>query len=162
MAATDSVRPDDEALEEYARLVLRIGTGFEHGQDLVVWASVDHVPLVRALARVAYGLGARSVETIYSDDQLTRAQVLYSDDEFLGFTPPWLVGHVEDIDERRAALVNVMSPDFEAVADLDGAKIAKAQKRAFRQAIGRSTDANLVPWVVVAYPSDTWARRVLF
>jgi aminopeptidase len=161
MADAEGLRPDDEALEEYARLVLRVGSSFEHGRDLAIWASVEHVPFVRALARVAYQLGARSVETLYSDDQLTRAQVLYAEDEFLGYTAPWYVRHIDDLDARRAALVNVFSPDFDAVADLDGARIAKAERREFRQAIGRSTDANQITWTVIAYPTEVWARRVL-
>jgi aminopeptidase len=161
MGETEAVRPDDDALDEYARLVLRVGSGFERGQDLALWASVEHAPLVWALARVAYQLGARSVETLDSDDQLMRAQVLHAEDEFLGYTAPWLVAHVEDLDSRRAALVSVHAPNFEAVEGLDGARIAKAERRELREAVGRSTDANLVPWTVVAYPTDSWARRVL-
>jgi aminopeptidase len=161
VADADGFRPGDEALEEYARLVLTMGLSFEHGQNLVIWATVNHVPFVRALARVAYQLGARSVEPLYSDEELTRAQVLYGEDEFLGYTPPWQVEHVEGLDARRAALVSVFSPNFEAVADLDGARIAKAERREFRQAIGRSTDANEIVWTVVAYPTEVWAHRVL-
>src|SRR5262249_3012226 len=115
-------------------------SNLRHGQDVAVWASVDHVPLVRAIARAAYREGARSVETFYNDDQLARAQVLYAEDEFLGFTPPWQVAHLEDLDERRAALISVNSPDLDAVAGLDGTRIAKAERREFRQAVGRSTD----------------------
>ena len=161
MEETGGVRPDDEALDEYARLVLRVGSNLAHGQDLVVWASVEDIPLVRALARVAYQLGARSVETLYSDDQLKRAQVLYAEEEFLGFTAPWLISHIEDADERRAALISVHSPNFEATEGLDAARITKAERREYRLAIGRSIDANLVPWTVVAYPTESWARRVL-
>src|SRR5262249_855282 len=142
--------PSDEELEEYARLVLRVGAGFERGQDLVLWRSVEHVPFVRAFARVAYQEGARSVETLYSDDQLRRAEVLYGQEEFLGFTAPWEVAHVEDLDERRVALVNIFSPDFDATAGLPGERVAKAEKREFRQAIGRSTDANEIAWTVIA------------
>jgi len=154
-------RVSDEALEEYARLVLRVGSGFERGQDLALWVSVDHVPFVRAFARVAYQEGARSVETLYSDDQLLRAEVLYGADKFLGFTPPWLVAHVDDLDERRVALVNVFSPDFEATAGLPGARVTRAEKREFRRAVSRSTDSNMVAWTVVSYPTESWARRVL-
>jgi aminopeptidase len=159
--ATEGFRPDDEALEEYARLVLSVGSNLRHGQDVVVWASVEHVPFVRAIARVAYRQGARSVEVLYSDDQLTRAQVLHSEEQFLGFTPPWEVAHVEDMDARRVALISVKSPNFEAVEGLDGARITRAEQREFRHAVRRSTDANLITWTVVAYPTESWARRVL-
>src|SRR5262249_22530078 len=103
---------------------------------------------------------ARSVETLYSDDELMRAEVLYGEEEFLGFTPPWLVAHVDDLDERRAALVSVFSPDFEATDGLPGARVTRGEKRQFRQAVSRSTDANMVPWTVVGYPTESWARRV--
>jgi aminopeptidase len=159
--ATEGFRPDDEALEEYARLVLSVGSNLRHGQDVVVWASVEHVPFVRAIARVAYRQGARSVEVLYSDDQLTRAQVLHSEEQFLGFTPPWEVAHVEDMDARRVALISVKSPNFEAVEGLEGARITRAEQREFRHAVRRSTDANLITWTVVAYPTESWARRVL-
>jgi len=160
MGGTVEWHPSDEQLEEYARLVLRVGSSFERGQDLVIWPSVDHIPFVRALARVAYQEGARSVEPLYSDDQMLRAQVLHGEEEFLGFTPPWQIAHVEDLDERRVALVNVFSPNFEATEGLPGERIAKAEKREFRQAIGKSTDANVIAWTVIAYPTESWARRV--
>jgi aminopeptidase len=161
MAGTVEWHPSDEQLDEYARLVLRVGSSFERGQDLVIWPSVEHVPFVRSLARVAYQEGARSVETLYSDDQLLREQVLYGEEEFLGFTPPWQIAHIEDLDERRAALVNVFSPNFEATDGLPGERVANAEKREFRQAIGKSTDANVIAWTVIAYPTESWARRVL-
>jgi len=153
--------PSDEELEEYARLVLRVGSGFERGQDLVIWPSVEHVPLVRTLAQVAYQEGARSVETLYSDDQVKRAQVLYCEEEYLGFTAPWEVAHVEDLDERRVALVNIFSPDFDATVGLPGERVARAEKREFRHAIVKSTDAKSIAWTVIAYPTAGWARRVL-
>jgi aminopeptidase len=157
----DAQQPSDESLEEYARLVLRIGSSFERGRDLVVWASVADTPLARAFARVAYQEGARSVEVLYSDDYLTRAEVLYAEDESLGWTPPWLVAHVEDLDARRVALVSMRSADFEAVEGLSGERLARAEPRELRQAIARSTDLNEVTWTVVANATPSWARRVL-
>ena len=153
--------PSDESLEEYARLVLRIGSSFERGRDLVVWASVGDTPLARAFARVAYQEGARSVEVLYSDDYVTRAEVLYAEDGSLGWTPPWQVAHVQDLDERRVALISVRSADFEAVEGLSGERLAQAERRELRQAIARSTDLNEVTWTVVANATPSWARRVL-
>jgi aminopeptidase len=161
MPEADVWRPDDEELEEYARLVLRVGSNLEPGQDVVVWASVEHVELVRAIARVAYQQGARSVEPFFSDDQLTRAKVLFAEDEFLGYTPPWHIAHLEDLDARRGVLISIRSPNFESVAGLDGARITKAEPRAFSEAIGRSTDANLTPWTLITHPTESWARRIL-
>ena len=63
--------------------------------------------------------------------------------------------------QRRVALVNVVSPNFEATDGLPGERVAKAEKREFRQAIGKSTDANVIAWTVIAYPTESWARRVL-
>jgi leucyl aminopeptidase (aminopeptidase T) len=60
-------------LEEYARLSLRVGVDLEPGQDVTIHAYVEHAPLVRAIARVAYAEGARWVDTHYIDLYVRRA-----------------------------------------------------------------------------------------
>ena len=76
-------------LEEYARLALRVGVNIEHGQDVTILAYIEHAPLVRALARVAYAEGARRVDANYVDLHLRRAKVELAPDEAVGWTPAW-------------------------------------------------------------------------
>src|SRR3989442_6141923 len=61
-------------LEEYARLALRVGVNVKQGQDVTVLAYVEHAPLVRAVARVAYELGANRVDASYLDLHVRRAK----------------------------------------------------------------------------------------
>ena len=53
-------------LEEYARLALRVGVNVEKGQDVTILCYVEHAPLARAIARVAYAEGARRVDVTTS------------------------------------------------------------------------------------------------
>jgi leucyl aminopeptidase (aminopeptidase T) len=57
----------EQELEEYARLALRVGLNLQRGQGLSLLSYVEHAPLVCAIARVAYGEGARRVEPLYVD-----------------------------------------------------------------------------------------------
>ena len=49
-------------LEEYARLIVRVGLNLEDGQDVIVSAEIQHAPLARAIAEVGYAEGARLVD----------------------------------------------------------------------------------------------------
>ena len=96
MVSTVDWHPSDEQLEEYARLVLRVGSSFERGQDLVIWPSVEHIPFVRALARVAYQQGAtrpvvlrtgtvvEGLELKFSSGRITNVRATSGEDEVKG------------------------------------------------------------------------------
>ena len=58
--------PDDR-LERYARLAVEVGLNVGEGQTVFVNALVDHAPLARAIARIAYENGARYVDIEYVD-----------------------------------------------------------------------------------------------
>jgi aminopeptidase len=65
----------EERLEAYARLIVGIGVNLRKGQELGIVAWLEHAPLVRALARVAYENGARHVDVLYSDPHVRRALI---------------------------------------------------------------------------------------
>jgi aminopeptidase len=68
-----------------------VGANVQPGQDVVVVAHVEHVPIVRAIAREAYRAGALHVSTHYSDQHLRRAAVELGSEDGLGWTPPAIV-----------------------------------------------------------------------
>ncbi|HET9937948.1 MAG TPA: aminopeptidase, partial [Gaiella sp.] len=62
----------DERLDRYARLAVEVAVNLQPGQFLRIAAEPEHLPLVRAIGRVAYERGARYVETLYRDSHLKR------------------------------------------------------------------------------------------
>ena len=65
----------EERLERYADLAVRVGANVQPGQNVVLVALVEHVPVARAVARAAYRAGARHVQSFYSDLHFRRAAV---------------------------------------------------------------------------------------
>src|SRR4051794_15628531 len=86
----DSLRRMGE-IEEYARLVVRVGANVQDGQDVLVGAQIDQAPFVRAVVEEAYRAGARHVDVEYRDPFIRRALVAEGPEETLTWTPPWIV-----------------------------------------------------------------------
>ena len=60
-----SAMTPDERLDRYARLAVEMAVNLQPGQFLRISAEPEHLPLVRAIARVAYERGARYVDVHY-------------------------------------------------------------------------------------------------
>jgi aminopeptidase len=148
-------------LEEYARLALRVGVDVEQGQDVTVHAYVEHAPLVRALARVAYREGARRVDAQYADAHVRRARAELAPDEAVGWAPGWAFRRIEEEAERRTALVEVVGePDPDLFAGLDPERVAASTMPEVRRALWDSIDRGQTPWTIVSFPTPAWAEQV--
>jgi aminopeptidase len=58
----------DEKLDQLAEVAVRVGLGLKAGQELLMTASLDAVPLARRITEQAYRAGASLVTTLYTDD----------------------------------------------------------------------------------------------
>jgi len=148
-------------LEEYARLALRIGVNLERGQDVTLIAYVEHAPLVRAVARVAYAEGSRRVDALYLDVYLRREKAAHAPDEAVGWTPPWMLQRVEEEAERRTAVINIVGePARDVFAGLDPQRVAGSLMPDLRRALWTAFDHGRMPWTIVAFPTPDWAEQV--
>ncbi len=58
----------EQKLDRLAEVAVRVGLGLREGQELVLTAPTDALPLVRRITEHAYRAGALLVTTFYSDD----------------------------------------------------------------------------------------------
>ena len=65
----------DERLDRLAQVAVKVGLQLKAGQELVMTAPVDALPLVRRITAHAYQAGASLVTTLYSDDETTLSRV---------------------------------------------------------------------------------------
>jgi aminopeptidase len=150
----------DDRLESYARLAVQVGLNLQPGQILGINALVEHVPFARAIAREAYANGAGFVDVQYSDQHVRRAHIAAAADDQLGFSPPWLVGRLDELGRVGGALLAITgNPEPELYADLDGERVGKARMREVAEASLKLTD-GLCNWTIVAYPNEGWAETV--
>jgi aminopeptidase len=148
-------------LEEYARLAVRVGVNLEPGQDVTVICYVEHAPLVRAVARIAYAEGARRVDSYYIDLHLRREKAAHAPDDVVGWTPPWMLQRVEEEAERRTAMINIVGePEPDIFAGLDPGRVANSLMPDLRRAVWSTFDHGRSPWTIFAFPTPGWAQQV--
>jgi aminopeptidase len=150
----------DGRLEAYARLIVGVGLNLERGQDVAITAHVEHAPLVRALARAAYEAGARYVDVLYQDFHVKKAMIELAPDEALEWTPPYMVKRLEDLEERRGARIAISGDDPAILAELDQYRVGRARMTDYWRANLRQVTERKVSWVVVGYPTPSWAEAV--
>jgi aminopeptidase len=69
-----AVPSHEERLDRLAEVAVRVGLNLAQGQELVMTAPLDALPLVRRITEHAYRAGAALVTTFFADEEaiLTR------------------------------------------------------------------------------------------
>ena len=151
----------DERLDRYARLAVEVGVNLQAGQFLRISADPEHLPLVRAIGRVAYERGARYVEVLYRDDHLKRARVEHAPEDSLDWSPPWTVSLIDHMVETRGATISITgNADPELLADLDQRRAQRARPRFAVEKLLDAENRRLIQWTIVGYPNEGWAQTV--
>ncbi|MQA99798.1 MAG: aminopeptidase [Actinobacteria bacterium] len=143
----------------YANLAVRVGTNLQPGQDLLIDASLEHVPLARELTRAAFEAGARHVDVRYVDPHVRRAMIEYAEDDVLSWTPPYILTRFEHLEQQRGAVISVVGEaEPELFADLDPQRVGRARMVARAEQWNRQLNARAIPWAIVAFPNAGWAE----
>lgn len=155
---------NQKLLEEYARFAVCVGVNPQPGQTLLIFAPIEGAFFARCCAAVAYGLGVREVVVHYSDEQLSRIKMQYTDTEVLEDVKPWILRSRLDYVEQPggACVLNIVARDPEIYKGLDSTKIDRANAAAIRAMQGwrEYTMADKIQWSIVAIPSASWATKV--
>jgi aminopeptidase len=148
-------------LERYAELAVRSWVNLAPGQELGVWGYLEHAPLVRAIARVAYSAGAKYVDVHYADEHVRRAMLELAADETLTWSPPWLIERAEHRAAVKAAQISITGdPEPELFADLDGERVGRARPVELINRVSELMSQKPMNWCVIAWPNPGWAQTV--
>jgi aminopeptidase len=152
----------DHLLDAYARLVVKTGLNIQKGQQLLVTAPLDAVPLVRRITEHAYRDGASLVTTIYSDDAATLARFAHAPEEAFDVAPGWLFNGMAEAFKAGAARLAIAGENPSLLAGQDPKKLARANKarsQAYRPALELIT-GFAINWCVAAAATPAWAKSV--
>jgi aminopeptidase len=149
----------DERLERYAELVVKVGANVQPGQEVFLFAAVEHHDLARALTRQAYRAGASYVHVLYNDGHARRAMIELGSDEALTYSPEWLKEFVTSL-SGNALIATTGDPEPELLADLDGERVGRAVPHELVQIRMQQLAENSVNWCGVGAPSEGWAQQV--
>src|SRR5271163_249216 len=92
-----------QKLDKLAEVAIRVGLGLQPGQELVMTASLDAVPLARRITEQAYRAGASLVTTIYLDDEASLMRYRYAPDESFDRAAKWLYDGFAEAFKSNAA-----------------------------------------------------------
>jgi aminopeptidase len=150
-------------ISAYAELIVAM-VNVEPGGKLEIRAEPVHWELINEIAAAAYRRGARFVRAQAVHPGLHRARIEHSAEEYLDYVPSQVTADNDIIMEEGWSLVAIKSPeDPDYFADVDverNARIGKAMQQA-GMPLRRALQADRFPWLVVAAPTEGWARKVL-
>lgn len=152
----------DEKLDRLAEVAVKVGLGLKAGQELVMSAPLDAVPLVRRITEHAYKAGALLVTTIYADDPCVLARYQYGPDASFDFAPEWLQDGIAKAFKGGAARLAITGANPALLGGQDPAKVARANvamSKASKPAMELIT-RHEINWTIVACATPEWAKLV--
>ena len=81
----------EKNLEKYAELAVKVGINLKEKEGLIITGNVDTLPLARKIMKKAYELGAKHVEFLLNDDEMTLIRYDHAKDFVFESFPQWKV-----------------------------------------------------------------------
>jgi aminopeptidase len=152
----------EQKLDRLAEVAVRIGLGLKEGQELVLTAPTDALPLVRLITAHAYKAGAKLVTTFFSDDATTLARYQYAPDASFDFAPSWYYDAIAAAFKSGAARMAIAGANPALLAEQEPGKVSRANvavSKAYKPAMELIT-RHEINWTIVAAATPAWAALV--
>jgi aminopeptidase len=153
----------DTRLDQLARIAVQVGLGgLKPGQELLMTAPIEALPLVRGITEQAYKAGASLVTTFFSDDQSSLARYRHAADGSFDVAPGWMFEGMAAAFRGGAARLAVVGENPNLLAGQDVEKVSRANRarsKAYRPALELIT-ASAINWTLVPYATAAWATAV--
>ena len=152
----------ERLLDSYAELTVKTGLNLQRGQQLLITAPLDAVPLVRRITEHAYKVGASLVTCVYADDETTLARYRFAPDDAFDVAPSWLFNGMAEAFKGGAARLAIAGENPALLAGQDPQKLSRANKarsKAYRPALELIT-GFAINWCVIAAATPAWAKSV--
>lgn len=156
-AAAHAVR-----LDRLAEVVVRVGLGLKAGQEVVLTAPVEALPLVRRITEHAYKAGASLVTPLYGDDQATLMRFAHAPDDSFDKATGWLFEGMAAAFSGGAARLAIIGDDPALLSGQDPAKVARANRarsRAYVPALKLISGFD-INWSIASFATPAWAQAV--
>lgn len=149
-------------LEKYAELAVKVGINLKEKEGLIIGGNVETLPLARLIAKKAYEIGAKHVEFLLNDDEISLIRYQYGKDYVFENFPKWKVDALEAMYKDNYHHIFILASDPELLKDIDGEKVAKNQKSASQAmaSVMKYRMTGFTKWNIIAMPSPSWAKSV--
>jgi aminopeptidase len=152
----------EQNLDRLAEVAVRAGLGLAPGQELVITATLDTIPLVRRITEHAYKAGGSLVTTLFTDEQSSLLRFRYAPDASFDAAPSWLFEGMAKAFKSGAARMAITGNDPSLLSKEDPEKVSRvnrATSKAYRPALELIT-RHEINWTIVACATPAWAAAV--
>ncbi len=152
----------EQKLDRLAEVAIRVGLGLAPGQELLMTASLDTLPLVRRITEHAYKAGASLVTTLLTDEESTLLRYRYGSNESFDYAAGWLYDGMANAFKSGSARLAVAGGNPSLLSQQDPDKVGRANRavsKAYRPALELITRHD-INWTIVAAATPAWAAAV--
>ena len=155
-------RTHEQKLDLLAEVAVKVGLGLKEGQELLMTASLDAVPLARRITEQAYRAGASLVTTLYTDDDATLMRYHHASDASFDKAANWLYDGMGAAFKSGAARLAITGANPALLSNEDPDKVGRANRAvsiAYRPALELIT-RHEIKWTIVASATPAWAAQM--
>jgi aminopeptidase len=152
----------EQKLDQLARVAIEVGLGLQSGQELVMTAPLDAVPLARRITKHAYRVGASLVTTLYGDDEASLMRYRFAPDTAFDHAATWLYDGMGAAFKSGAARLAITGANPLLLSNEDPGKVSRANQavsKAYRPALELIT-RHAINWTIVASATPAWAEAM--
>jgi len=149
-------------LDRLAEVAVHAGLGLAPGQELLMTATVEAIPLARLIAEHAYKAGAALVTTLLSDEQAALIRFRHGTDAAFDTAPAWLYEGMAQAFRKGAARLAIAGSDPSLLAGENPEHVSRANRatsKAYRPAMELIVRHD-INWTIVANATPAWAAAV--
>jgi aminopeptidase len=152
----------EQNLNRLAEVAVRAGLGLAPGQELVMTATLDAIPLARRITEHAYKASASLVTALFTDEESALLRFRYGPDAGFDAAASWLYEGMAQAYRSGAARLAITGSDPSLLAKEDPEKVSRvnrATSKAYRPALELIT-RHEINWTIVACATSAWAAAV--
>jgi aminopeptidase len=154
--------PLEEKLDRFAKVAVHVGLNLQPGQELLISATTEMLPLVRRITEHAYKAGALLVTTLYADDETALARYRFASDASFDHAPVWLADGIAAAFKSGTARFALTGANPALLAGQDSSKVSRANvaaSKANKPAMELVT-RHAINWSILANATPAWAALV--
>jgi aminopeptidase len=155
-------RTHEQKLDLLAEVAVRVGLGLKSGQELLMTASLDALPLARRITEQAYRAGASLVTTLHTDDEAALMRYRFAPEASFDHAAKWLYDGMGAAFKSGAARLAITGGNPTLLSNEDPDKVGRANRavsQAYRPALELIT-RHEINWTIVASATPAWAASM--
>ena len=153
---------NNQNLQKLAKLSISRGVNLQKGQDLIITAPIESIPLVRLIVDEGYKAGANIITPFFTDPEITKSRFKFANDESFDRSTDWLFNGIAEAFNNNTARMAITGDDPMLLSEFNQDKISrlnKATSKSYKPAREKITQFE-INWSIISWPGASWAKKV--